>query len=364
MGTEIIGRSKWDLDTPALLVDLDLVEQNILRMASFFQKTGVKWRPHTKGQKVPALAHKEIAAGAIGVTCAKLAEAEVMAAAGIKDILIANQVVGKTKVTRLINLLRQAEVMVAVDSIENAEELSVEASRKGQMLRVLVEVNLGMNRCGVEPGEPVVVFSRKIHDLPGLHYMGLMGWEGNCAGIKDPEQKKRCCEHSVGLLLNSAELCRKAGLPVKIISCGGTGTFQYTAHLPGVTEIQAGGGIFCDVLYDSWGVHHPFALTVLSTVISRPTSTRIIVDAGRKAISVDIATPRPKELQNITSVNLSAEHGKIELQEPNHDLKVGDKLEWIIGYGDTTVCLHDEMIGIRNDEVETVWSILGRGKLT
>ena len=253
--------------------------------------------------------------------------------------------------------------MVAVDSVDNAEELSAAAVQRGKRLRVLVEVNVGMDRAGVAPGEAAVALSRKANDLPGLRYMGLMGWEGHCGGIRDDDEKKTACEQAVRLLLDSTQLCRRAGLPVTIVSCGGTQTFQFTARIPGVTEIQAGGGIFGDILYDTHGVHHPFALTVLSTVTSRPTPTRIIVDVGRKTMSVDAAMPRPKDLSGVGSVRLSAEHGKIELEEPNHEIRIGDKLEWIVGYGDTTVCLHDEMLGIRNDEVEVVWSVVGRGKL-
>jgi D-serine deaminase-like pyridoxal phosphate-dependent protein len=137
-----------------------------------------------------------------------------------------------------------------------------------------------------------------------------------------------------------------------------------TAHIRGVTEIQAGGGIFGDVLYQTRGLDHPLGLTVLSTVTSRPRSTRVIVDAGRKAMSVDVALPRPRDLAGVASVSLSAEHGRIELTEPNDRLRVGDKLEWVVGYGDTTVCLHDQLIGLRDDRVEVVWPVLARGKLT
>jgi D-serine deaminase-like pyridoxal phosphate-dependent protein len=153
-------------------------------------------------------------------------------------------------------------------------------------------------------------------------------------------------------------------LPVAIVSCGGTLTYQVTARIAGITEVQAGGGVFGDVLYDSRGVHHPFALTVLTTITSRPTATRIIVDAGRKAMSSEAALPRPKGVAAVQTVSLSAEHGRIELSEPNDTPGVGDRLEWIVGYGDTTVCLHDEMVATRGDRVEAVWPVLGRGKLT
>jgi len=226
MTTGDVGRSKWELDTPVLLADLDVVEANIERLARYCRAAGVAWRPHTKGQKVPALAHKELAAGAIGITCAKLGEAEVMAAAGVRDILVANQVVGPAKAARLANLLRHADVIVTVDSLENAEELSTAASRKGQTLRVLVEVNVGMNRAGVQPGEPAVRLSGKVAALPGLRYVGLMGWEGHCAGIADAVEKRRAIETAVGALVETAERCRQAGLAVEIVSCGGTSTFQ------------------------------------------------------------------------------------------------------------------------------------------
>ena len=363
MGSRPNPQLKWDLDTPALVVELDLMERNISRMAAFFKERNVNWRPHTKGQKIPQIAHLQLDAGATGITCAKLSEAEVMAAAGVTDILIANQVIGPRKAERLIDLLDRADVIVAVDSMENALELAAAAERRDKRLRVVVEVDNGMNRAGVPPGEPTVALARKLNDLSGLRFVGVMAWEAHCLG-KPMEERKRCCEESVGLLVESAEQCREAGLPIEIISCGGTGTFQITAHIPGITEIQAGGGIFCDMLYDSWGIQHPFALTVISTVTSRPTPERIIVDAGRKALSVDIAQPKPKDLDHVASTLLAAEHGIIELERPNDALKVGDKLEWIVGYGDTTVCLHDEMVGVRNGTVEVIWAVLGRGKLT
>jgi D-serine deaminase-like pyridoxal phosphate-dependent protein len=365
MGTELVGCRKADLDTPALIVDLDVMEKNIAAMAGFFRRAGVQWRPHVKGVKVPAIAHKELAAGAIGVTCAKLSEAEVMAAAGIKNILIANQVVGPRKAIRVVNLLAQANVIVAVDDVVNAEELSDAAVLKGVTLPVLVEVDIGMRRAGVEPGEPVLALAQKVAKLPGLRFAGLTGYEGNCAPIRDPEEKRKACEHSVGLILESAERCRRSGLAVEIISCSGTVTSPFTVHLRGLTEVQAGGGIFCDLLYESFGVRHPFALTVLSTVTSRPTPHRIVVDAGRKAMSVDMLAPRPKDAVGpIESIRLSAEHARIELGQPNATLRVGDPLEWIVGYADTTVCLHDEMIAVRGDTVESVWPILARGKMT
>lgn len=361
--TTSIGRRVRDLDTPVLVVDLAALERNIAKTARILKEAGVNWRPHTKSQKVPAIAHMEIAAGAIGITCAKLGEAEVMVYAGIKSILIANQVVGPQKVARLANLCRHGEVIVAVDSLENVRELDAAARQKGVRIPVVVEVDTGMERCGVEPGEPAVALSREVYECAGLRYMGLMTWEGPARRCKDLEERRAVCERMVGLLISTAQLCREAGLPVEVVGCGGTGTEEISSRVPGVTEIHAGGIIFNDMYYSTLGLEREFALTVLSTVISRPKPTRIITDAGRKAMSSHMAVPAPKGLAGVKSVALSAEHGKIELEEPNFDLKVGDKVEWIVGYADMTVCLHDEMYGVRDGIVEVVWPVAARGKL-
>jgi D-serine deaminase-like pyridoxal phosphate-dependent protein len=359
----VIGQRLENLDTPVLVVELASMERNIARTARLLAEAGVSWRPHSKGHKVPAIVHKEIAAGAIGVTCAKLGEAEVMAAAGIRSILIANQVVGSQKVTRLANLCRQAEVIVAVDSLENVGELDVAGRQKGLRIPVVVEVDTGMGRCGVQPGEPTLALSRRVSECAGLQYMGLMGWEGHARRELDPQKRKLICERAVGLLVHSAEMCRAAGLPVRIVSCGGTGTEEFSSRVARVTEIQAGNIIFNDLHYASLGVDREFALTVLSTVISRPTPTRIVTDAGKKAMSSDAALPQPMGVAGVKSVRLSSEHGQIELESPSDRPKIGDKLMWIVGYGDTTVFLHDEMVGVRDGTVEVVWPILGRGKL-
>ena len=361
--TAMVGRPAQELDTPSLLLDLAVMERNIAKTVSLLKEAGVNWRPHIKGQKVPAIAHMETAAGAVGITCAKLGEAEVMASAGIKNILIANQIVGLQKVTRLANLCKHAEVIVAVDSLENVLELDMAGRQKGVRIPVVVEVDTGMGRCGVQPGEPALALCRGVHDCAGLRYVGLMSWEGHARRVKDMVERQAVCKKSVGLLTSTARLCREAGLPVEVVSCGGTGTEKFSSRIPGVTEIQAGGIIFNDVYYSTLGLDYEFALTVLSTVSSRPNPTRVVTDAGRKTMSRDTAMPRPKGLASVKSVSLSAEHGQIELQEPNLNLRIGDKLEWIVGYGDTTVCLHDEMYGIRDGIVEVVWPVLARGKL-
>ena len=356
-------QQKTALDTPALIVDLDALDANIARMAACFRRHGVNWRPHTKGIKVPQIARRLIDAGAIGITCAKLGEAEVMAAAGFKDILIANQIVGAQKIARLVELRRRCDVIVAVDSADNVTALSGAARAAGVVLRVVIEVNMGMNRAGVEPGEPCVALAKVIAGKPGLTFAGLMGWEGQTAPL-DAASKPAAVAKAVAEIVRSAELCRAAGLPVGIVSCGGTGTYWVTAEQPGITEIEAGGGVFCDVHYrEHFGVAHPYALTVMTSVSSRPTPTRIVCDAGKKTMSSDAAVPAPIGLDHVRSVRLSAEHATIELDAPNTSLSAGDRLEWVVGYSDTTVHLHDEIYAVRNGRVEAVWPILGRGKL-
>ncbi|MSS70922.1 MAG: DSD1 family PLP-dependent enzyme [Candidatus Latescibacteria bacterium] len=362
----LIGLPKHEIDTPALLVDLSALERNIERMARIIvREAGVRWRPHTKGIKTPAIAHMLLRAGASGVTCAKLGEAEVMAAAGVRDILIANQIVGAQKIARLVNLRQRADVVVAVDGVENIEALDRAAREKGVRLRVVIEVNVGMNRAGVEPGAPTLALAKRVAALPGLQFAGVMTWESSALRIKEEEEKRRVVLEALQRLTATAQMCRDAGLPVEIVSCGGTGTYWMSAFQPGITEIQAGGGVLCDLNYirNFHVPDHEYALTVLSIVTSRPTPTRIIFDAGRKAMSAEAGPPEPVGIANVKSVGLSAEHGKIELEAPGASPRVGDKIELIVGYGDVTVALYDVLYGVRDGKVEAVWPILGRGKL-
>jgi len=359
----LLGADKRSLDTPALVVDLDVMERNIARIAAACRDAGIGWRPHTKGQKVPAIAHKMLAAGAIGITCAKLGEAEVMAAAGIRGIMVANQIAGAQKIARLVRLRRTADVIVAVDDAGNVAALAAAAREAGVKLPVVIEVNIGLERAGVEPGAPCLELARLIVRSPGVEFAGVMSWEGHAAPITDPAAKAEAVRVAVAKLTASAELCRANGIPVDIVSCGGTGTYALSAVQPGITEIQAGGGIFCDIHYRThYGIEHPYAMTLMTTVTSRPNPTRIVCDAGKKAMSGDAALPQPL-LEHVKSVRLSAEHATIELERPNPEPRVGDPLEFVVGYTDTTVHLHETMYGVRNGRVEVAWPIAGRGRL-
>lgn len=360
----LIGQHKSAADTPALLVDLDVMESNIGRIAAACAANGVAWRPHTKAHKTPEIAKMQIAAGAIGVTCAKLGEAEVMADAGIRDILIANQIVGAAKINRLVELVGRADPIVCVDSVRNLTELGLAFAGTGKPLRVAIEVNIGMDRAGVEPGAPVAAFAREIAMCPALRFAGVVGWESHATTIADRGDKERTVRAAIALLTQSARACSDAGYEVTMVSCGGTGTFPFCIQQPGVTEVQVGGAIFSDMHYRThYHVDFAPALTLLATVTSRPTPTRIVVDAGKKAMSGDAAMPAPCGLPAIHAMKLSAEHSKLELEHPNDVPKVGDKIEFIVGYSDTTIHLHEEIVGVRGGRIESVWRVAGRGKL-
>ncbi len=360
----MIGAPVTSLDTPRLLVDLDVLDRNVARIMAGTNRHGVGWRPHTKGIKVPAIAHKLIRAGAIGVTCAKLGEAEVMAAAGVQSILIANQIVGAEKIARLVGLQPHAEVIACVDDPANVAAIAAAAVHAGVVQPLLVEVDTGMNRCGTAPGAASVALAQLVAQTPGLRLAGIMGWEGHLAGMPAGEQKRAAVAAAVGLLTGTADACRAAGLTIDIVSCGGTGTHPITAGLPGVTEIQAGGAIFNDLTYASWGLEQEFALTILATVISRPTPNRVVLDIGKKALSSDQTAPRARAFPDATPLRLSAEHGQFDLAAASETPRSGDRIEVLTGYGDTTVHLHETMVGTRNGLVEVIWPLLGRGRLS
>jgi D-serine deaminase-like pyridoxal phosphate-dependent protein len=233
----------------------------------------------------------------------------------------------------------------------------------GRTLRIVIEVDIGMHRAGVLPGAPVVTLARAVAAGKGLRFVGLMGWESHAVTIAEPSEKARVVAAAIALLTSSADFCRAAGLPVDIVSCGGTGTFPWCAQQPGVTEIEAGGAIFSDMHYRThYHLDFPPALTLLATVTSRPTDTRVIIDAGKKAMSSDAAAPMPLGVV-AERVGLSAEHGTIVLAEANDKPRIGDKLELIVGYSDTTVHLHEEIVAVRNGRIEAVWCIAGRGRI-
>jgi D-serine deaminase-like pyridoxal phosphate-dependent protein len=287
-----------------------------------------------------------------------------MADAGIRDILVANQIVGAAKVERLVALADRSDTIVCVDSVENVNELDTAFAQSNKRLRVAIEVNIGMNRAGVDPGAPVVSLAREIAKHAGLRFVGVVGWESHATTVANAAEKERLVRDAISALTASARACEDDGHNVNVVSCGGTGTFPYCVQQPGVTEVQVGGAIFSDMHYIThYHVDFEPALTLLATVSSRPTPTRIVVDAGKKAMSGDAAMPVPRGLGAIKTMKLSAEHTKIELEHPAALPAVGDKIEFIVGYSDTTVHLHEEIVGIRGGRIESIWRVAARGKI-
>lgn len=360
-----IGRPKADLDTPALCIDLELMESNIHRMARFLHQHGKSWRPHAKCHKTPAIALKEIAAGAIGVTVAKVSEAEVMAAAGIRDILIANMIVGPQKWERLAALCSWADPIVACDHFAQIEPLSAICVRNGVKCRVIIEMNVGLDRVGTRPGRDTLDLAQALSKLEGIEFVGIMGYEGHLLQIEDANEKRKQICDAMSVLAECADKLRRDGLCCDIVSAGGTGSYQISAGCDGITELQCGGGIFADPFYQQKchvaGLKS--ALTVLATVVSRPTLDRAVLDSGRKTLNPDIQVPIVKGWPDASVKRLSAEHCELNLGPQSLNLKIGDKVELVVGYADFTTPLHDHFYGFRGDRLETVWPILGRGKL-
>lgn len=364
----MLGRSlhvdmkKCEIDTPALIVDLDAMERNIAKMAEFFEGVDADLRPHIKTHKTPIIAQKQIEAGAIGVTCAKLGEAEAMIAGGIQSILIANEIVTEYKIRRLVNLSGRADIIVAVDDPRNVDNLAAEAVRKERVVNVIIEINVGANRCGVYPGKTALSLAQKVDRTKGLKLMGLMGYEGGrVMFIKDFEKRKAACEKSMKLLMDTAKVLENAGINVEIVSGGGTGTYNIAGQYPGITEVQAGSYVLMDTKYRDLDLDFDCALTVLSTVISKPDGRKTIIDAGRKAVTYEFGLPEVKEPKDARVTGISDEHATILLGYSEID--VGDKLELIPSHCCTTVNLFDKLYGIRKDKVEAIWDITGRGKV-
>jgi D-serine deaminase-like pyridoxal phosphate-dependent protein len=365
MLTTFVGMPVETLDTPALLIDVDAMDRNIGHIASTMRRHGVAWRPHAKGHKTPAISHRQIAAGAIGVTVAKVSEAEVMASNGVRDILIANEVVGPIKTRRLAALIASsgADVIVAVDNPANVKELDEAAAAHGVRPRVIVEVDSGMNRCGVAPGEPAVALAKAVADSPHLRFAGLMAWEGHTVSMAEHETRRDEIMRAIARLTETADACRAAGLKVDIVSCGGSGTYLHAAPMPGITEVQAGGATLGDGWYRELESPVEPALTLLTTVTSRPTENRVILDAGRKSIDPGQRPPTVRGLDGVQSIRLSAEHGVVTLDGPAEWPRVGDRLELEVNYHDQAVHLHETLFGIRDRIIVAAWPVLGRGRL-
>jgi D-serine deaminase-like pyridoxal phosphate-dependent protein len=365
-----IGAPLAEVDTPALLIELEAFERNLAAMAQAIAVAGVALRPHAKTHKCPAVALRQIELGAVGVCCQKVGEAEAMVHGGIRDVLVSNQVVGAPKIRRLAALARQARIGVCVDDPGNVDDLSEAACAFGSELEVLVEVNVGADRCGVEPSEPVLELARRVDAAPGLRFAGLQAYQGRAQHIREHEERRAAIASAVGLVSATIELLGANGLSCEIIAGAGTGTYPFEAASGVYNELQAGSYIFMDADYariegPDGAPPRDFAhsLFVYTTVMSRPVPERAFVDAGLKAHSVDSGMPELYGVEGAKYVSASDEHGRLEVTDPECGLRVGDKVCLIPGHCDPTVNLYDWFVGIRNGRVEALWPITARGAL-
>ncbi|MGQ0569763.1 MAG: alanine racemase [Armatimonadota bacterium] len=362
-----------DLDTPVLLVDIAIMERNIERMSAMARQAGVTVRPHVKTHKIPALARRQLAAGARGITVAKLGEAEVMADAGIDDILVCYPILGNEKLERLAHLARRAHVTVALDSLEVAEGLADTARRYGVHVDVYLEVDSGLNRCGLPPGGPVAGLARQIAPLRGMTITGVCTHAGHAIRARSPEERDAIGRYEGECAVQTKEQVEAAGVPLREVSVGSSATVHVSGRVRGVTEIRPGTYIFNDFMQMSAGsaTEDDCALTVLSTVVSRPARDRIILDAGSKCLSSDFhgVTDKMggygylKGSGGTLVARLSEEHGVVLVRNGSPELAIGDRVEIIPNHACAALNLFDTLIGVRDGSVETSWPVLARGKV-
>jgi len=363
-----IGMPLDAVDTPALLLDLDAFERNIARLAQAVAGTPVRLRPHAKSHKCPVIAMRQIAGGAVGVCCQKVSEAEAMVYGGVPDVLVSNQIVGTLKIHRLVALARQARVAVCVDDAANVAALNEAATAFGVRLSVLVEVNVGSDRCGVEPGEPALALATQIAASPGLRFGGLQAYYGAAQHVRDCAKRKEAIQAAGEKIRRTVDLLRHHGLTCEVISGAGTGTYEFEAASGIWTELQAGSYIFMDADYlknlkadGTPGSEFESSLFVYATVMSRPAADRAILDAGLKALSIDAGMPWVVGMPDVEYIRAADEHGKLTLHDPSRVLSLGTKLFLVPGHCDPTVNLYDWYVGYRNARVETLWPITARG---
>jgi D-serine deaminase-like pyridoxal phosphate-dependent protein len=347
-----------DIETPALLLDLDLMEANLDGMAAFFRSVPAKLRPHFKNHKCPDLAWRQLDAGAIGITCATIPEAECLVHHGVRNILLANEIVDTAKIRRFVDLVRRADVIVCIDDRRIAADLAREAGNRHTKVGVLVDVDNGLHRCGVQPGEPALRLARAAAEL-GLNFRGLMGYEGHVLRKPPGPEKTEAVTAAMAPLMETKACLERTGTPVEIVSVGGTGTYSLSGRYPGVTEIQAGSYLLMDTDYQQCCTDFTPALTLLTTVISKTEGERIVTDSGLKSLSCERGIPAVKDVPGLKTRRLTAEHGIIDLVDPAAPVKVGDRIEMWVHYSDATVSLHDRIYGMRGTRVEQVLRVEG-----
>jgi D-serine deaminase-like pyridoxal phosphate-dependent protein len=364
-----IGMSLDVVDTPALVIDLDAFERNLRRLAERVAGGGVHLRPHAKTHKCPVIALKQMELGAVGVCVQKVSEAEAMVYGGVRDVLVTNEVVGRPKLRRLMALARTARVGACVDDPEQVAALDTAAGEAGiDAFPVHVEVNMGGNRCGVEPGRPALDLARRVGESRRLRFAGLQAYHGSAQHLRGWDERQAAIAGAVRKAVETRDLLSANGIACDNITGAGTGTFEFEAASGVYTELQCGSYIFMDADYgrnlDPDG--HPTrafepSLFVWATVMSRPTDDRAIVDAGLKALAFDSGPPAVWEEPAATYERASDEHGRLAIAGATNRLKLGDKLRLVPGHCDPTVNLYDWYVAIRGERVEAVWPITARG---
>jgi D-serine deaminase-like pyridoxal phosphate-dependent protein len=363
-----LGMTKAELDTPVMLLDLDRFDANARRLSSAIAAGGKDWRPHSKGHKSPWIARRQMELGAIGVTCAKVSEAEVMVDGGIPSVLIAYELVTRRKVERAARLQERAEVMICADDPFHVRLASEVATDLAVEIPMVIDINVGMDRTGVAPGQPALEIARAIDRAPGLRLAGIMGYEGHVLTAWPNEEKLAGTVAAGAGLIESRRLIEADGMEIGIVSGGGSGNYMFAASLEGLTELQAGGACLMDPFYGKLchleELGFEYALTILTTVTSRPTPERVITDAGFKTLSArEEGEPILLDRPGVEFVYLSAEHGVWRRGAGSAEIRIGDRLEIIPDYHDTTTFRHDAFVGLRGGVVEELIPLLARGKL-
>ena len=372
MGTSPPGRVGMrleDVDTPALVLELDAFESNLRRLADAVAGRGVRVRSHAKTHKCPEIAKRQIAAGAVGVCCQKVSEAEALVAGGIGDVLISNEVVGAPKLERLARLAQRAKIGVCADDADNVRALDAAVRAAGATLEVYVEIDVGARRCGVAPGEPALELARAVEACEGLRFAGLQAYQGAAQHLRPMAERRAAIGRAASEAQRTRRMIEAAGIACPTVTGGGSGSFMFEIESGAYDEIQPGSYIFMDADYarNEWAAPLPafeHALFVLSTVMSRPTPERALIDAGLKASSVDSGMPVVWERPGLKCVRASDEHGVIEVAPGAASPALGDKILLVPGHCDPTVNLHDWYVCVRHAKVEALWPITARGAIT
>ena len=359
-----------ELSTPALFIDLDIVERNLDAMANLCRAQGVRLRPHTKTHKTPDVGRMQVERGAIGLTVAKVGEAEVMGQFGLDEILVAYPVLGREKLRRLADLARERHLLVALDNESTAQELSRAAANASATIGVLVEFDSGYQRCGLRPGSACAELARKIEKLPGLKFRGLMTYFGTVWGT--PEERRSQARQVIEPVARALEAMAAARIDVEIVSGGSTPAAEFSREIPGLTEIRPGTYVYNDLNTFFQGACRleDCAARVLTTVVSTAVPGHAMVDAGSKTLSCDTLGSGPMqgfgqlvEVPEAPLFKLSEEHGHIDVTKSQHQFRVGEVLSIIPNHVCTCVNLHDEVFLVRNQEVVGSWRVACRGKI-